>query len=107
MLVVVRSGAVGTLHHSWKLPPAWGISFSQIIGDKETIVFESNGLFVLLNGTRRRILFPGLRDIKGFGAMFDDFLTALATGRAPRMTLAAARRDLAVVEAAYRTATRD
>ena len=36
--------------------------------------------------------------------MFADFLTALATGAGPRMTLAAARRDLAVVEAAYRSA---
>ncbi|HEV8599665.1 MAG TPA: Gfo/Idh/MocA family oxidoreductase [Gemmatimonadales bacterium] len=110
MVVVVRyaNGALGTLHHSWEAPARLkGISLSQIIGEKGTLVFESNGLFVLLNGARRRLLFPGFRDIKGFRAMFDDFLTALATGRAPRMTLAAARRDLAVVETAYRTATQD
>lgn len=104
MLVVVRysNGAVGTLHHSWEAPARLkGISFSQIIGEKGTIVFESNGLFVLLNGTRRRILFPGLRDIKGYRAMFADFLSALETGATPRMTLAMARRDLALVEAAY------
>jgi len=108
MLVVVRyaNGAIGTLHHSWEAPARLkGISLSQIIGEKGTVVFESNGLFVLLNGTRRRIMFPGFRDIKGYRAMFDDFLTALTTGRAPRMTLAMARRDLAVVEAAYLTAT--
>ena len=107
MVVVVRfaNGAVGSLHHSWAAPARLqGISFSQIIGERGTISFESNGLLVLLNGRRRRVLLPGFRDIKGFRAMFDDFLTALATGAAPRMTLAAARRDLAVVEAAYRSA---
>jgi len=108
MVVVVRyaNGAVGTLHHSWEAPARLkGLALSQVIGDRGTLVFESNGLFLLLNGKRRRVLFPGFRDIKGFRAMFADFLTALETGAAPRMTLAAARRDLAVVEAAYRTAT--
>ena len=108
MVVVVRyaNGALGTLHHSWEAPARLkGLSFSQIIGERGTITFESNGLVVLLNGRRRRILFPGFRDIKGYRAMFDDFLTALATDKPARMTLAAARRDLAVVEAAYRTAT--
>ncbi|HTL04640.1 MAG TPA: Gfo/Idh/MocA family oxidoreductase [Gemmatimonadales bacterium] len=107
MVVVVRfaNGAVGSLHHSWEAPARLqGISFSQVIGERGTISFESNGLLVLLNGRRRRVLLPGFRDLKGFRAMFDDFLTALATGAAPRMTLAAARRDLAVVEAAYRSA---
>lgn len=108
MVVVVRyaNGAVGTLHHSWEAPARLkGLSLSQLVGERGTIVFESNGLFVLLNGKRRRILFPGFRDIKGFRAMFEDFLTALGGAAAPRMTLALARRDLAVVEAAYRTAT--
>jgi UDP-N-acetylglucosamine 3-dehydrogenase len=108
MLVVVRyaNGAVGTLHHSWEVPALLkGLSLSHLIGEEGTIVFESNGLFVLLNGKRRRILFPGLRDLKGFRAMFADFLNVLETGTAPRMTLRMARRDLALVEAAYRTAT--
>jgi predicted dehydrogenase len=107
MVVVVRyaNGAVGTLHHSWETPARLkGLSLSQILGNQGTIVFESNGLFVLLNGKRRRILFPGFRDLKGFRAMFSDFLNALETGAAPRMTLRMARRDLALVETAYRTA---
>ena len=104
IVVVVRyaNGAVGTLHHSWETPARLkGLSLSQLTGSRGTILFESNGLFVLLNGTRRRVLLPGFRDIRGFRAMFDDFLTALTTGAAPRMTLAMARRDLAMVEAAY------
>jgi UDP-N-acetylglucosamine 3-dehydrogenase len=108
MVVVVRfrSGAIGTLHHSWEVPARFkGLSFSQIIGERGTIGFESNGLWVGLNGTRRRILWPGFRDMRGFGAMWRDFLVALGGGDTPRMTLAHARRDLAVIEAAYDTAT--
>lgn len=108
MVVVVKftSGAIGTLHHSWAAPTRWkGLSLSQIVGEKGTIVFESNGLFVGLHGSRRRLIFPGFRDVKGFGAMWRDFLNAMATGVSPLMTLADARRDMAVIEAAYRTAT--
>ncbi len=107
MVVVVRfkGGAVGTLHHSWEAPARLrGLSLSQIIGDRGTLVFESNGLFVKVNGTRRRLLWPGFRDIRGFRGMWRDFLSTLAHGTAPRMTLSAARRDLAIVEDAYRTA---
>jgi predicted dehydrogenase len=108
MVVVVRftSGAIGTLHHSWATPARWkGLSLSQIIGDTGTIVFESNGLLVGVNARRRRLYFPGFRDTRGFGAMWRDFLNALSTGVPPLMTLADARRDMAVIEAAYRTAT--
>lgn len=108
MVVVVKyqSGAIGTLHHSWAVPARWkGLSLSQIIGERGTIVFESNGLFVGVNGIRRRLHFPGFRDVRGFGAMWRDFLNALSTGVSPLLTLAEARRDMAVIEAAYRTAT--
>jgi UDP-N-acetylglucosamine 3-dehydrogenase len=107
IVVVVRyaNGAVGTLHHSWEAPARLkGVSLSQITGDRGTIVFESNGAFVAVNGKHRRVLFPGLRDARGFRAMFDDFLTSLSTGAKPRMTLARAKQDLSVIEEAYRTA---
>jgi predicted dehydrogenase len=108
MVVVVkyRNGTIGTLHHSWAAPTRWkGLSLSQIIGEKGTIVFESNGLFVGVNGSRRRLHLPGFRDVRGFGAMWRDFLNALSTGAPPLLSLADARRDMAVIEAAYRTAT--
>ena len=107
MVVVVRfaGGAVGSLHHSWEVPARLqGLSWSQLVGDGGTIVFESNGLVIGANGRRRRLIFPGFRDIRGFRAMWRDFLAALTTGSAPRMTLADARRDLRIVEEAYRTA---
>jgi predicted dehydrogenase len=45
-----------------------------------------------------------VRDLTGTRAMFRDFLGALREGRAPEFTLAHARRDLELVESAYRTA---
>ena len=109
MLVVVdyEGGAVGTLAHSWETPsPLRGLQLSRIRGTAGSIVFESNGLFLLLWGRDRRLLFPGLRDIAGYHAMFDDLLGALENGGEPLMTLARARRGLELVEAAYADAER-
>jgi predicted dehydrogenase len=107
MLVVVRyaEGAVGTLHHSWAVPVRLrGLRTSRVYGTGGSALFESNGLFVVVAGRRARLLLPGLRDLRGYGAMFADFFDGLATGREPRMTLERARRDLELVEAAYRSA---
>jgi predicted dehydrogenase len=98
-------GATGTLAFSWEIPsPAKGLRLSRIYGSSGSVAFESNGLFVAQFGRRRRVSFPGVRDLSGSRAMFDDFLSALAQGRAPRFTFAAARRDLELIERAYRSA---
>jgi predicted dehydrogenase len=102
-LVVVEyaDGAVGSLAHSWEAPsPLRGLQLSRITGTDGSIVFESNGLFVLALGRVRRLVLPGLRDIAGYGAMFADFLRALGGGPEPLMTLERARRDVEIVEAA-------
>lgn len=107
MVVTVgfAGGGVGTLHHSWETRALLrGISLSQLTGTRGLISFESNGLFAVSNGRRRRWFGPDLRDLRGYRSMFDDFLTSLATGAPARMTLAAARSDLAAIEAAYRCA---
>lgn len=106
VVATLANGAIATLHHAWDAPVRLrGLAWSQIIGTDGTIVFESNGIVAGVNGRRRRrIFFPGFRDIRGFHAMFADFLSALRTGQAPRLTLDRARADLAIVEAAYRTA---
>lgn len=97
-----EGGAVGTLAHSWEIPSLLrGLQLSRILGTEGSITFESNGLFLLVRGRERRLVVPGLRDLTGSRAMFDDFLDALATGREPLMTLARARHDLDLVEAAY------
>jgi UDP-N-acetylglucosamine 3-dehydrogenase len=107
MLVVARyaQGAVGTLFFSWNTPSLLkGVRLSRIYGTEGSITFESNGLFALALGRRTRLRFPGVRDLTGTRAMFRDFLGALRDGRAPEFTVALARRDLELIEAAYRTA---
>jgi UDP-N-acetylglucosamine 3-dehydrogenase len=74
MVVVLdyEGGGVGTLFHSWEIgSPLRGLRLSRIYGTA------------------------------GSRGMFRDFLTALATGKEARMTLARARQDLELVESAY------
>jgi predicted dehydrogenase len=104
MLVVFQyeEGGVGTLLHSWETPTRLhGVRFSKISGTRGSVTFESNGLVALIRGRRSRLVMPGLFDLRGYRAMFRDFLVALRTGAFPRMTLARARHDLQLVEAAY------
>ena len=107
MLVVVEyeEGAVGTLAHSWEIPsPFRGLRLSRIYGTRGSVLFESNGLFVRVTGSRPRLLLPGLRDLGGYHAMFRDFLRSIRTGAEPLMSLARAQRGLELIEAAYRSA---
>jgi predicted dehydrogenase len=95
-------GAIGTLAYSWEVPSAAkGLRLSKIYGRAGTITFETNGLWVLAHGTKTRFYMPGLRDLSGYRAMWADFVRAWKTGEEPQMTLAHARRDLELVEAAY------
>lgn len=99
-LVVVEyaDGSVGTLQHSWETPSTLrGLQLSRIRGTEGSIVFESNGLFVLVRGRTCRLILPGLSDLAGYRAMFRDFFQALAGGREPLMTLGRARRDVEIV----------
>ncbi|MGQ0712647.1 MAG: Gfo/Idh/MocA family protein [Gemmatimonadaceae bacterium] len=107
MLVVMRysEGAVGTLFFSWATPSMLkGVRLSHIYGTDGSITFESNGLFILTLGKRTKLRFPGVRDLTGTRAMFRDFLRAMREGGHPEYTTALARRDLELIEAAYRTA---
>jgi len=98
------SGAVGRLVHDWNAPsPLAVLRLSTIRGDEGTIRFESNGLFALVLGRRRRLLLPGVRDLMGRRAMLRHFVQCARDGRPPAMSLTVARRDLAVVWAAYRS----
>ena len=94
---------VGTLVYSWEVPTLFkGLRISRLFGTEGSVTFETNGLFVIVRGRRRRILFPGLSDISGYKAMLTDVVACLETGSAPQMPLSAARRDLVLVEHAYR-----
>ena len=76
---------------------------SKLFGRKGIITFESNGGFVLVRGGGMpRLLFPGLlRDIRGYRAMYRDFLRAIRSGTAPEMSLERAMDDQRLMEQIY------
>ena len=106
MMLALRyeGGPVGSLYYSWEVPSLFrGLRISRIWGREGSITFESNGIFVLVRGRQKRVLFPGLRDIAGYGAMFDDFLRSMRDDDKPAYDLDLAERDLRLVEQAYAT----
>ena len=51
-----------------------GLRLSKLYGRDGIITFESNGAFVLARGKGLpRLLMPGIRDIRGYQAMYRDF----------------------------------
>lgn len=105
LLIEYAEGPACLLSYSWETAsPLQGLRMSRIYGRRGSIAFESNGLFAANSGARWRVSFPNLADIQGYRGMFADFLDAWETRREPRMTIAHARRDLEIVEEAYRDA---
>lgn len=105
LLIEYAEGPVGILSYSWEVAsPLKGLRVSRIYGRDGGIAFESNGLFLATSGRHWHVQFPGVRDIQGYKAMFADFLHAWRLGQEAQMTLARARRDLEIVEEAYRSA---
>lgn len=110
ILVVVKfvEGAVGTLLYSWEIDSLFrGVRLSKAYGTKGSITFESNGLFIFVRGKRWKLIFPGLRDLAGYKAMFKDFFNALRTGSEPAFNLALAKRDLELIEMITEDASED
>jgi UDP-N-acetylglucosamine 3-dehydrogenase len=100
-------GAVGTLYYSWETPVLLkGVHLSAVYGSEGVASFESNGIFLMVRGRRRRLA-STLRDVAGYTGMWRDFVPALAANREPRFDFEKARRDLVLVEAAYRSLDRD
>jgi predicted dehydrogenase len=98
-------GAVGVLAYSWEIPGTLrGLRLSRIWGTRASVLFETNGLFVLRSGRRPRLWVPDLRDVTGHRAMYADFLRCLSTGERARLTLRTARRDIELIEQAYAAA---
>jgi predicted dehydrogenase len=104
LLVSFTDGPVGRLFHSWNTRSRiFGLGLSRILGTEGNIHFESNGIFALVLGRRTRLRIPGLLDIMGYQAMWRHLLDCLRERRESLVSLDVARRDLAVVEAAYRS----
>ena len=105
MLAAFRyaNGAAGALFYSREVPSLLrGVRFSKLYGRDGVITFESNGGFVVARGRGLpRLLFPGVRDIRGYQAMYRDFVGAVGAGRAPEMSLEAAMDDQRVMDWIY------
>ena len=104
LLARFEDGAVGKLLHAWSVTNRLaGLGLSKIYGTEGNITFESNGLFALVTGRRTRLRFPGIRDLMGYRAMMRHFVECVRERCEPEMSLGAARRDLELVVAAYRS----
>ncbi len=104
MMVAFRydNGAVGTLYYSREIPSFFhGLRLSKLFGRGGVITFESNGLFVVSRGRRFQPMVPGLRDIRGYQAMYRDFVRAIREGGRPQMSLEAALDDQRLMDQVY------
>ncbi len=91
MMVAFRydNDAMGSLYYSREIPSLFrGLRLSKIFGRRGVITFESNGLFVVVRGQGLpRLILPGYRDIRGYQAMYRDFVRAIREGTTPEMSL--------------------
>ena len=105
MMVAFRydNGAVGSLYYSREIPSLLhGIRLSKLFGRDGIITFESNGAFVLVRGKALpRLVFPGVRDIRGYQAMYRDFVRAARSGNDPEMSLERAIEDQRLMDQIY------
>ncbi len=79
------------------------LQHSYLKGTKGTITFETNGLYLIVNGVgRRRMIGPDFSDLMGFKAMMNDFLGCLEQPtQLPYSDFAKAKRDLGIIWQAY------
>jgi predicted dehydrogenase len=98
--------AVGSLYYSREIPSLFrGLRLSKLFGRDGIITFESNGLFVIVRGRHgMRLVLPGYRDIRGYKAMYRDFVGAIREQRAPEMSLERAIDDQLLMDRIYATA---
>jgi predicted dehydrogenase len=105
MMVAFRydNGAVGSLYYSREIPSLLrGLRVSKLYGRKGVITFESNGAFVLVRGNGLpRLIFPGVRDVRGYQAMYRDFAGAIRGKGAPEMSLERAMDDQRLMDQIY------
>jgi predicted dehydrogenase len=102
MMVAFRydNEAVGALYYSREVPSLFrGLRVSKIFGRRGVVTFESNGAFVLVGGQGApRVTFPGFSDMRGYRAMYRDFLDSIRERRAPQMSVERALEDQRLME---------
>ena len=97
------NGAVGSLFYSREIPSLFrGLRVSKLFGRKGVISFESNGTFVVVRGGGvPRVMFPGFSDIRGYRAMYRDFIGSIREARQPEMSLEGAMEDHHLMDNIY------
>jgi len=97
------NGAVGSLFYSREIPSLFrGLRVSKLFGRKGVISFESNGTFVVVRGEGvPRVMFPGFSDIRGYRAMYRDFIGSIREARQPEMSLEGAMEDHHLMDNIY------
>jgi predicted dehydrogenase len=105
MMVAFRydNDAVGALYYSREIPSFFkGLRLSKLFGRKGVITFESNGLFIVARGDGiPRLVWPGFRDIRGYQAMYRDFVKAIRSDVPPEMSLERAIEDQRLMDQVY------
>jgi predicted dehydrogenase len=101
-----ENGAVGMIAYSWGIRGALPMSFFSVHGSTGSVYSFNAGRFSFLKRRFVRPLLFSFRDWQGYEAMWQDFLRGLITGNPDQclVTGEIGRRDLAFVEAAYRSA---
>jgi predicted dehydrogenase len=97
------NGAVGSLYYSREIPSLFrGLRVSKLFGRRRVISFESNGTFILVRGEGApQLMFPGFTDIRGYRAMYHDFVGAIRQSRQPEMSLERAMDDHRLMDQIY------
>ena len=105
MMVAFRydNNAVGALFYSREVPSLLrGLRVSKLFGRAGIISFESNGAAVLVRGRGApQLVLPGFRDMRGYQAMYRDFLGAIRSDRTPEMSLETAMADQRLMDQIY------
>lgn len=98
--------AVGALYYSREIPSLFrGLRVSKLFGRRGVITFESNGVFVVARGGGvPKLLLPGFRDIRGYQAMYRDFVRAIRGHGVPEMSVERAIEDQRLMDQIYASA---
>jgi len=102
-----EEGAVINLFYSWEADTIFkGLRLSKIFGREGSITFETNGIFIISRGKKKKITFPGLSHIAGYKLMFKDFFQAIRSGQRPAFNWEMAKKDLVLIEQVYKSVSK-
>lgn len=103
LLVHLGGSVVGLLSVSLAVRGVPRLQWSTLIGTAGTLFVEHGGRGLWLRSERGQRVRLFLSDRRGYRAMLTEFMEAVRAGRLPEMDGVEARRDLALVVAAYRS----